>query len=96
MTCLVSSHPYLFGSICRHVFSTYRISSRGNAERQKHFACSLLSLFHLLEAARWLHVLILDSGVTKYLTSTFRITEPKPEDCKEYAMVPAEITCQLS
>lgn len=77
-------------------FSTYRSSCRSNTRSQKHFTCSLLSLLHFLEAARLLHVLILDSGVTKYLASTFWITETKSEDRKEYAMVHADLTCQLS
>jgi hypothetical protein len=41
-------------------------------------------------------VLILDSGVTKYLASTFGITETKSEDRKEYVVVHADLTCQLS
>jgi len=48
---------------------------------------SLLPLFSLLEAARLLHVLTLDSGAMKYLTSTFSITVTKSTDRKEYAMV---------
>jgi hypothetical protein len=93
---VMSNHPYFFGGRCRHFFSTYRSSCRSNTRSQKHFTCSLLSLLHFLEAARLLHVLILDSGVTKYLASTFWITETKSEDRKEYAMVHADLTCQLS
>jgi hypothetical protein len=41
-----------------------------------------------------LHVLILDSGVMKYLASKFRTTETKSSNRKEYAMVHTYLTCQ--
>jgi hypothetical protein len=54
----------------------------------------LLSLFSLPEEASLLHVLILDSGVMKYLASKFRTTATKSTNRKEYAMVHTYLTCQ--
>lgn len=103
MAYVMSNHPFFFGVAGVDIFlSTYRsllkigVSCRSYTKHQKHFTCSLLFLLHLLEAPRLLHVLILDSGVTKYLASTFSITETKSEDRKEYAMVHADLTCQLT